>query len=484
MPRLEFIDETLRDAHQSLWATRMTTEMMVPIARTIDEAGYFIVNLAGGAVFDTCIKYLGEDPWERLRIMRQLIQKTPLMFITRGQNVWSWQVYADDVVALTVRTVARNGIRALMIFDSLNDTRNLALTIRVGKEEGLYVIGCVVYTLSPVHTDEYFVRKARELVQLGADAVMLKDPSGLLVPERIRTLIPAMREAMGGVPLVLHSHCMTGLAPMCYLEAIQLGVNMVHTAISPLSQGESLPATEYVAKHARRMGVDVRLDDNRLKEIADYFTGVAQREGKPLGRMVEYDPFHYEHQIPGGMISNLRSQLAEVGFQNRLPEVLEEIARVREELGYPIMVSPLSQYVGVQALLNVMEGERYRTVVDEIRKYALGYYGELAAPIEPNILDRIIGNEQPITVRPGELIEPMLEKIKAEQGPFSSDEELLLNIFYTRPTLEKFYASRRSGAAGLSARTPLAVLIKELAKRPQVKYVYIQKGNFRLVQAS
>jgi oxaloacetate decarboxylase alpha subunit len=461
----------------------MTTDMMVPIAKAIDEAGYFIVNLAGGAVFDTCVKYLGEDPWERIRILRQLIQKTPLMFITRSQNVWSWQVYPDDVVELTIRTVAKNGIRALFVFDSLNDTRNMALTIKVGKEVGLYVLGCDIYTLSPVHTDEYYVRKAKELVQLGADAVMLKDPSGLLTPERIRTLVPTLKQAIGKVPLILHSHCMTGLAPLCYLEAIELGVDIVHSAISPLSQGESLPATEYLVHHARRMGVEVRLNDGKLKEISDYFTALAKKEGKPLGKVLEYDPFHYEHQIPGGMISNLRSQLAEVGLQDRLQEVLEEIPRIRKDLGYPIMVSPLSQYLGVQAILNVMGEERYQTVADEIRQYALGYYGELAAPIEPNVLDRIAGDEQAITVRPGELIEPMVEKVKAEQGPFASDEELLLNIFYNKPTLRKFYESLRSKNASPSARSPLSLLLKELASRRDIKYFYVQKGDFTLTHA-
>jgi len=481
MKKLGFIDETLRDAHQSLWATRMTTEMMVPIAEKIDNAGYSIINLAGGAVFDTCIKYLGDDPWERLRIMRKLIQKTPLMFITRGQQIWGWKVYPDDLVDLAVRTVAKNGIRALFIFDSLNDSRNLAQTIKIGNELGLYVIACTIYTISPVHTDDYFANVSKELAELGADAVMLKDPSGLLTPERIRTLFPAMRKAVGDVPITLHSHCTTGLGPIVYLEALKLGIDMVHTAISPLSHGDSLPPTEYLAKHARNMGLEVNLNDEYLKEIAGYFKGVALREGKPTSKIMEYDPFYYEHQMPGGMISNLKSQLFEVGQEHLLEAILEEIPQIRKELGYPIMVSPTSQYIGVQALLNVMSGERYQTVADEICQYALGYYGKLAAPIEPNILDKIIGDKEQITVRPGDAINPIIEKVKKEQGPFSSDEELLLKIIYTKPTLDNYYKIRKT--PDLSATTPLLLLVKELSRKKN-KYISISKDDFSITQVN
>lgn len=479
MGKLEFIDETLRDAHQSLWATRMTTKMIKPIARKMDETGYFMITLAGGAVFDTCVKYLGEDPWERLRLLRRLIPKTPLCFIVRGLTGIGWKLAPDDVVDLTIRTAAKNGIRGLMVFDGLNDMRNMEHPIRVGREIGLYVIGWIVYTLSPVHTDEYFEKKARELVKLGVDAVMLEDANGVLTPERTRTLIPALRRGIGKVPLILHCHCITGLAPICYLEAIKLGVEMVATAVSPLAHGDSIPATEYIAKHATRMGCKVRLDDDLLQDTADYFTWVAKTENKPLGYMTEYDPFQYQHQIPGGMISNLISQLTEAGFEHRLPEVIEEVARIRQELGYPVLVTPLAQFVGVQATLNVIEGERYRTVPDEIRKYVLGHYGELAAPIEPNVLDRIAGDEQPIAGRPGEILEPVLDKIRVEQGPFSSDEDLLMHVLYNKQTLDKFYSEQRSNNQIPSAITPLSVLIKEVAKR-NIKYFQIRKGQLNI----
>ncbi|NHM28756.1 pyruvate carboxylase subunit B [Desulfofundulus sp. TPOSR] len=478
--KLKFIDETLRDAHQSLWATRMTTKMMAPIARTMDETGYFMINLAGGAVFDTCVKYLGEDPWERLRLMRRLIPKTPLCFIVRGLTAIGWKLVPDDVVELTIRTAAKNGVRGLMVFDGLNDIRNMELSVRVGKDAGLYVIGWLVYAQSPVHTDEYYKQKAQQLIRLGVDAVMLEDASGVLTPERTRTLVPALQKAMGKVPLILHCHCLTGLAPVCYLEAIKLGVDMVATAISPLAQGESLPPTEFIARYAPKMGRAVELDDKLLKETAAYFTWVSKREGKPLGQILEYDPRQYQHQIPGGMISNLVSQLTEAGIQDRLPEVLDEVARIRQELGYPVMVTPLSQYVGVQATLNVIEGERYRTVPDEIRKYALGYYGELAAPIDPNVLDRIAGNAQPVSGRPAELLEPVLDKIRATQGPFASDEELLLYVYYSPQTLKNFYASRNDCSRYLSATTPLTVLLKELAGRREIKYFQLQKGKLQL----
>src|SRR5262249_213135 len=355
--RVRFIDVTLRDAHQSLWSTRMTTAMMLPVAPPLDRAGFEAIDLVGGAVFDVCVRYLREDPWERMRIMSGVITRTPLIVMTRAQSLFTFEFFPDDVVALTARRIAANGIRYVTPYDALNDMRNMEVPVRASRAAGLYVDGGIVYTVSPVHTDEYYARKARELVALGVDAVFLKDPSGLLTPERTRTLIPALRAAVGAVPLQLHSHCLTGLAPLCALEAIELGVDAVHTATSPLAHGASHPPTEWLARNAQRMGHDIDLDVPALAAVADYFRYLAAREAKPLGEVAEYDLVHYEHQVPGGMISNLRSQLRDLGLEHRLEEILEEAAQVRRDLGYPIIVSPFAQFVVTQAVLNVVGGE-------------------------------------------------------------------------------------------------------------------------------
>lgn len=475
MRKISFIDTTFRDAHQSLWSTRMTTAMMLPVAPLMDRLGFEAIDLVGGAVFDVCVRYLLEDPWERMRIMSRVITRTPLIVMTRGQSLFTFELFPDDVVELTAQRIASNGIRYTTPYDALNDIRNLHVPVRAAKATGLYVAAGVVYTVSPVHTDDYYAAKARELIRLGVNAVFLKDPSGLLKPERVRTLVPAVRAAVGALPLQLHTHCLTGLGPICALEAIQAGVDVVHTATSVLAHGASQPPTEWVARNARRMGFEMTLDVEGLKPVADHFRYVAAREGKPLGQIAEYDPFHYEHQIPGGMISNLRSQLRDIGLDHRLDEILEESARVRRDLGYPIMVSPFSQFVVTQAVFNVIQGERYATIPDEIRKYALGYYGQLAAPVDPNVLDRIVGKERPVTARPGSLLAPALERVRRERGPFASDDDLLLAVFYNPEQYSKLVAARPIKTDYPVGRTPLVTLIKELAARGDIAAVKLIK---------
>lgn len=479
MSRVNLIDVTLRDAHQSLWSTRMTTAMMLPAAAGLDRAGFEAIDLVGGAVFDVCVRYLCEDPWERMRIMSHAITRTPLIVMTRAQSLFTFEFFPDDVVELTARRIAANGIRYVTPYDALNDVRNMIVPVRASRAAGLYVAGGLVYTLSPVHTDEYYAKKARELLALGVDAVFLKDPSGLLTPDRTRTLVPVLKTALGAVPLQLHSHCLTGLAPLCALEAIRLGVDVVHTAISPLAHGASHPPTEWLVRNARRMGFEVPVDAESLRPVADYFRYVAAREGKPLGRIAEYDPFHYDHQVPGGMISNLRTQLAELGIAHRLEEILEEVARVRCELGYPIVVSPFAQFVVTQAVLNVVQGERYATVPDEVRKYALGYYGELAAPIDPRVLDRITRGEQPVTARPGELLAPAVDRVRSERGPFASDDDLLLATFYNHEQYTRLVEARPIVTDYPVALTPLATLVRELAARRNIVSVRVSKPGRR-----
>lgn len=477
MRRVSFIDVTLRDAHQSLWSTRMTTAMMLPVAQTLDRAGFEAIDLVGGAVFDVCVRFLREDPWERMRIMSRAIRHTPLIVMTRGQSLFTFEFFPDDVVELTAQRIAANGIRYHTPYDALNDIRNLWVPVKAAREAGLFVDAGLVYTVSPVHTDAYYVAKARELMSLGVDAIFLKDPSGLLKPERIRTLIPALRGAVGDKPLQLHTHCLTGLGPICALEAIELGVDTIHTATSVLAHGASHPPTEWTVQNARAMGFSVDVDVAAVEQVARHFRYVAGREGKPLGAIAEYDPFHYEHQVPGGMISNLRSQLAQMGLEGRLHEILEEVATVRKELGYPIMVSPFAQFLVTQATLNVVGGERYKTVPDEVRRYVLGYYGALAAPVDPNVYDRIARDGRPVSARPGELLAAALPRLRAERGPFTSDDDLLLAAFYN---VEQCSALESAGPIVSEYpvdRTPLLTLIKELSKRSDIASVTIVKSE-------
>jgi len=466
---IRLIDVTLRDAHQCHWATRMTTAMMADIAPRLDCAGFEAIDLVGGAVFDVCVRYLREDPWERMRIVSSWVKETPLIVMTRGQSLFTFEFFPDDIVELTAERIFANGIRYHTPYDALNDMRNMQVPIRAAKKVGLYTAGGIVYTLSPVHTDDYYARKTRELVSLGVDAVYLKDPSGLLTPERAKTLIPAIKTACRTLPLHLHSHCLTGLAPYTACRAVELGVDVVHTATSTLANGASHPATEWFVRNARRMGFDVPNDLAPVDEVAERLHYIAKREGKAVGTILEYDEFHYEHQMPGGMVSNLKSQLAPLGIVDRLPEVLEEAARVRRELGYPIIVSPFAQFVITQAVLNVMSKERYATVPDEVRKYVLGYYGEIAGSIDPNLFDRITKGAEPTTVRPGDLLKPGIPRIRGERGPFASDDDLLLAAFY--PDRE-YAALKAAGPIETDyplASTPLITLLKEVAQRRDIR---------------
>ena len=475
---IHLIDVTLRDAHQCLWATRMTTAMMAELAPRLDRAGFEAIDLAGGAVFDVCVRYLRENPWERMRILSGWVKETPLIVMTRSQSLFTFEFFPDDVVALTAERIRANGIRYHTPYDALNDMRNMEVPVGAAKAVGLYTAGGIVFTVSPVHTDDYFVKKTRDLVALGVNAVFLKDASGLLTPERITTLVPALKAACGSLPLQLHSHCLTGLAPFVAVKAIELGVDVVHTATSALANGASHPATEQFVANARRRGFEVPLDLAPVEEVAERLRYIARREDKPLGAIVEYDAFHYEHQMPGGMVSNLHSQLTPLGIAHRLPEVLEEAARVRHDLGYPIIVSPFAQFVMTQAVLNVMGHERYASVPDEVRKYVLGHYGEVAGPIDPNLFDRITRGEEPIRQRPGDRLEPGIPRLRRERGPFTSDDDLLLAAFYPEGEVK---ALRNKGPIATDyplGETPIATLLKEIVLRQDVKtFHFIERAG-------
>ena len=466
---VRLIDVTLRDAHQCLWATRMTTGMMKPVAGHLDNAGFEAIDLVGGAVFDVAVRFLREDPWERMRILNQWVTKTPLIVHHRGQSLFTFEYFPDDVVALTAERMAANGIRYHTTYDALNDTRNLEVPIKAAKAAGIYVVAGFVYTVSPVHTDEYYVQRIREMIALGADAIFLKDPSGLLTPERAMTLVPAARKACGELPLQVHSHCLSGLAPYVLLRCAEYGADVLHTATSTLANGASHPATEAVVRNLGHAGFDTGVDLAEIEQAADKLRYIAWREGKPVGEINEYDAFHYRHQVPGGMISNLKAQLAEMGMSDRLQELLEEAARVREELGYPILVSPFAQYVATQAFLNVTGKGRYEAVADEVRQYVLGYFGQVPGPIDGNLFDRITRGREPVTGRTGEYVEPRLEEWRRRYGPFKSDDDLLLSIFYNRQTYDALKAAGPIDTRYSIGDSPAAALARGVAERRWVR---------------
>ena len=469
--RFDFIDVTLRDAHQCLWSTRMTTAMMTPIVGAIDRVGYAYINILGGAVFDVCVRFLQENPWERIGLLCERFA-TPCDGLTRGQSLYTFELFPDDIVALNSHALARRGIEVLTVYDALNDNRNIVSSVHSGREAGMKINAMITYTLSPVHTDLYYVERAKELVALDVDFISIKDPTGLLTPERGRTLFPAIVRTAGAIPVQLHSHCQSGLAPEVYEIAIRSGFRLGYTATEPLANGASLPATEEILARARRLGVGTSMDDAALAEVAGYFGWVAEREGKPRGEVAAYDPALYQHQVPGGMISNLRFQLQTMKLDHRMPEILEEVARVREDLGYPILVSPFAQYIVTQATLNVVQGERYRTIPDEVRKYACGYYGRLAAKPADEFLERAnIRDSEYVTEAPAAHIEPWVPRLRAELGAAAGDEDVLLAAFYDRKLIEPL----RNPAPECRFRTtPLTELVGFLATRRDIGYARIR----------
>jgi len=486
MRKIRFNEETLRDGQQSLWANRMPTGPMLPIAQAMDRAGFGSINIMSGSAFEACILYLNENPWERLRLLAQLMPKTDLQILIRGRSAFGWRRFPNDAIELLIKCLQKSGIQGLAIFDGLNDLNNLKWHFQVAKEIGLQVHPALVFALSPAHNDAYYASKARECAELGVHSVSLADASGLLTPERVRTLIPAIRSAIGNLDFSFVSHCGTGLGTACYQEAMKLGVDILSTASIPLSQGNSIPSTWETLSYARENGLEVRVDDFLVRKIDDYFYWVAYQEKKPVGQAVSFNPAQYKkyatHQIPGGMMSHLGSQLKNLGLERLVPEVLEEAGRVRQEIGYPVMVTPFSQIVGVQAVFNVIQKERYRTVPSDLCLYARGYYGEPAAPIDPNVKDRILQGEDPTPIDPTEnYLEPVVSRARKEAGASLSDEELLLTLFFSRPTLDKFRKNRRA-IEFPAVKPPLTALIQEIGKRPQMRKFCFQKGPLKLEQ--
>jgi len=427
-------DTTLRDAHQSLLATRLRTEDMIPLARAIDECGFFSVEAWGGATFDTCIRFLNDDPWERLRSLKAELKHTPIQMLLRGQNLVGYRHYPDDVVDHFVAAAHRNGVDVFRVFDALNDIRNMKRSMEQVKKAGAHLQGAICYTTSPVHSIHSFIEMAKELYALDCDSICIKDMAGLIMPEAARELITGIKKAVD-VKVNLHSHCTSGIAPISYHAAIEAGVDILDTAMSPFSMGTSQPPTESIVASLKGTVRDTGIDLIKLRTVRNICLQIREKYGgliNPISERVDSDVLIY--QLPGGMISNLVSQLQEQDALNRMDDVLAEIPRVREDLGYPPLVTPTSQIVGTQAVLNVLvDGQRYRNVTKEVKDYVHGLYGRSPAPVNQEIQKQIIGDDNVITVRPADLLEPSYARMKEEAqkaGLVKKEEDVLTYILY------------------------------------------------------
>lgn len=482
MDEIKFVDTTLRDAHQSLWALRMRTDMMYPIAKTMDRVGFKAVDIATGSLFGAVIRFLREDPWERIRLMSKAMPNTPLTWLMLSKSITQFTPFDMepdlDLLALWIKRIAANGIRRMMIMEQSNIISDMAQSVQLIKNEGLQVVVALSYSHSPVHTDKYYAQKAREVAELlKPDIIYLKDPGGLLTPDRTKTLIPVIMKNINGIPLEIHSHCTTGLAPLCYLEAIRLGVRTVHTAISPLANSSSQPSTENILNNVRALGYSSRLDEEALKQMADHFRYVAENENLPMGVPVEYDLNQYEHQVPGGVISNLQSQLAEFKMEHRLQEVIEEIVKIRKELGYPIMITPFSQYIVTQATMNVTVGERYKSVTDDIIKLAMGYYGEQAAPMDQNVKDKILSLPKAKEIKERPRLD--LKHLRKEMGSELSDDEFLLRTLVTEEQIKAMQTAGPIKTEYPAKKKPVMAFLQQLMKS-NLYYICIQEPDFSL----
>ena len=444
--KVQFVETVLRDANQSLIATRLPYDKFEPILDTIDKAGYYACECWGGATFDVCLRYLHEDPWERLRKIRAKLPNTKLQMLLRGQNVLGYSHYPDDFVKLFVQKAVENGIDVIRIFDALNDVNNLKVAMEATVKAGAIASGTISYTTSPVHTHKTYVEMVSDLKSMGASTICIKDMAGIMGPQEAYDLVSAIKDAHPDLPIDLHTHSTTGLAFMTYLKAVEAGVDIIDTAISPFSGGTSQPATETLAYALRQLGYEVDLNDEATTAMADYFKGIRDefvKDGTLMPKAMATDTQCLTYQVPGGMLSNLLSQLKQMNALDKFEEALAETPKVRADLGYPPLVTPTSQMVGVQAVRNVLDGQRYKTVSKEIKAYCRGEYGKTPAPIDAGIQKMILGDEQPLTVRYADTLAPIVDKTREQlKGIAKCDEDVLSYIAF--PNLaEKFFEERK-----------------------------------------
>jgi pyruvate/oxaloacetate carboxyltransferase len=431
--KIDFVDQTIRDAQQSLWGLMMRTDHIIPIAEMMGRVGYRAIATVGSQAFTLQVRNHQEDPWERIRILSRLMPGTCLRGSFQTASLSSFDLSTPrSIIELWIKRSVANGIKSFWICDYQENVERFRHYAQIAKAEGAEVVTALMYTSSPVHDDEHWAQKSRLIASAKecTDRIMIEDASGIMTPERVRELIPIVRDNCDGIPLEFHCHCNSGLAPLCYLEAIKAGVTTLHTAVLPLANGTSVPSTESILKNARQLGFESDIDEDALAAVSAHFREVAAREGFPLGAPREYDLFHFKHQVPGGMMTNLTRQLRELKMERRLDEILEEVSRVRRELGYPVMATPYSQIVGTQAVENVISGERYKRITDEVVKYALDLYGKPAVPLDPKLMDKIMGlprTREFLDWKPEGFFKSV-EELRQDIGPELSDDELLLKI--------------------------------------------------------
>jgi oxaloacetate decarboxylase alpha subunit len=453
---LKITETVLRDAHQSLMATRMTTEEMLPIIPTMDKIGYNAVECWGGATFDACLRFLHEDPWERLRALRDGFKNTKLQMLFRGQNILGYKPYADDVVEYFVQKSIANGIDIIRIFDCLNDLRNLETAVKASKKEGGHAQVALSYTLGDAYTLDYWMEKAKAIEEMGADSICIKDMSGLLVPKASKELFTALRSATS-LPLELHNHYTSGVASMTAMKAVEAGCDIIDTAISPFAMGTSQPATEVMVEAFKGTEFDTGLDQKLLSEVADYFAPIRQKyidNGRISTKVLGVNIKTLLYQVPGGMLSNLISQLKEQGKEDKLREVLEEVPRVRKDLGEPPLVTPSSQIVGTQAVFNVLMGERYKVVTDQTKDLLLGKYGSTVKPFNPEVVEKALGDRksEAITCRPADLLDPQLPEMEKAVAPWKKQDEDVLSYALFPQVATEFFKYRDAQETGVDAK--------------------------------
>ena len=446
MKKIQFTETVLRDANQSLVATRLGFDQFEPILKTIDQAGFYSVECWGGATFDVCLRFLNEDPWERLRKIRAAMPNTKLQMLLRGQNILGYKHYSDDIVRRFVRAAVRNGIDIIRIFDALNDVTNLKVAVEETVKSGAMASCAISYTTSPVHTLDKYVEMVKELKQMGVSTICIKDMAGIMSPKEAYDLISAIKDAVD-LPVVVHTHCTTGLAFMTYMKSVEAGADVIDTAISPFSGGTSQPATETLEYTFRQMGYETGLDTDKLHKMADFFKPIradflAKGTLNPISMATDTQCLTY--QIPGGMLSNLLSQLKSLNALDKFDEALLETPRVRADMGYPPLVTPTSQLIGTQAVQNVLAGERYKNVGAELKAYCRGEYGKTPAPINKEVQAKILGDEKPIEGRYADTLpKDIFEKAQAELGDTARCEEDVLSYISFPPVAEKFFAARK-----------------------------------------
>ncbi len=476
--RVRITDTTLRDAHQSLWATRMHLTDILPIAERIDEVGYHSVEVWGGATFDVCMRYLHEDPWDRLYRIRERFKRTKLQMLLRGQNLVAYRNFADDLVEEFIKRAVAGGIDIIRIFDALNDVRNMQKSIEVTKREGAHAQGTICYTISPVHTIEGYVETAKTLVDMGADSICIKDMSGILAPYVAYELVKRLKEAVE-VPIQLHSHASTGMATTSYLKAIEAGADIVDCAAAPLALYTSQPAIETLVASFKDTEYELDLDFEAIRDVSEYFEVVSKKRKLMGAEQPLIDITVISHQIPGGMATNLIAQLEQQNALDRMEEVLEEIPRVRKDMGYPPLVTPTSQLVGTQAVFNVLLGERYKIIPREIVNYVKGYYGKPAGPISEELMEKALKGEKPITCRPADLLEPELPKAKKELDPslVEKEEDYISYAIFPDVAL-KFFQWRKNPVIDEEEEPPQKAM--ERRERAMLDGTYLEELSERL----